>query len=160
MLLAAAALASAAAASAALSPTAYHAAADAACTQAKTHIRALAGKTSQNPAKVERYRAAELVIEGREYATLRALEPPASLLAPHRRALWDLWLAYVHDTRYVQDLKAGEGLLAATKDAYAGFDGIAVLMDQDKAWTQAGASACVAGGISGHVKVKTHATIP
>lgn len=139
-LVAATALALAAAAFGALSPSAYRAQANAACAKAKKQTKALGQLENPSAAAIEKQIAAALAISRQEYATLRALQPPASLAAAHRRALG----------LHAQGLAIVEGEL---KQMQAGADPIKVidksgptslrLLGRElSAWAAAGVTVC------------------
>jgi hypothetical protein len=105
-----AALMLAAPASAASTPAAYRAQANAVCAKANAQEKALTEKQSKTPSttspSIAPVMAAALAIERKKYIALRALQPPASLVAAHRRALGYLWQALSLEAKAITDLYA------------------------------------------------------
>ncbi len=140
-LLAAAALAFAAAASATLTPSAYRAHANAACAKAHAQLNSL-GQLSVRSTNADfaKLLAAAVAISWQEYTSLRALHPPASVLAPHRRALWAIWHINV---AAADELKQVQGGTDWKMVAMAGGSSTDSLNSElHDAWTAAGATVC------------------
>jgi hypothetical protein len=149
VLFTAAALMLAGAAFSTLTPSAYRAQANAACAKAKAQASALGTQENPSAAEFEKYSAASLVIGQRKYVALRALQPPASLLAAHDRALWFLWKELAIDVKRIEQLQAGMNLTKVLKEPSNGFE---LVLDESKAWGAAGVQVCGSGKISAHFK--------
>ena len=148
---AAAALVSAAAASAALSPSAYRAQANAACAKAKAQQKSLGPLSSRSTtAEIATYFAANLQYTQQEYAALDALQPPASLVAAHRTALWALWTLNAMTATAVKQMQSGTDWTTAL-DAH-GAQKLQLLEQWYKAWGTAGVTVCASGSVSGSVQ--------
>ncbi len=145
-LCAVAALVSAVSSSAALSPSAYRAQANAACAKTKATEKAL-GVMPGNAtnAQVETYTAALLQASWLEYTTLDALQPPASLVAAHRTALWALWKMNNLNAAALKQMQAGTDWVTALNSHGKKLQ---LLMDWYKAWGTAGVKVCGSGSIS------------
>ena len=146
---AAAALVSAAAASAALSPSAYRAQANAICAKTKAQQNAL-GQLKGNPptADVVKWVAAGLEYTQQEYVALYALQPPSSLVAAHRTALWDMWKLNAFTAEALKQIQSGTNWATAL-DAH-GATKLQLLMGWYKAWGSAAVTVCGSGSISAH----------
>jgi hypothetical protein len=143
---AAAALVVSAAAFGALSPSEYRKQANAACATANAQMKALA--TTKNvavgaaagEALVHRMEIANLAIAKQEYAALSALQPPASLLADHRRALRGMRKWVELQTTIVNQIESG----ANPKKAEGAF--LSYVFHQYgavlQAWADAGVRVC------------------
>jgi hypothetical protein len=144
---AAAALVSAAAASAALSPSAYRAQANAVCAKTKAQQNAL-GQLQGNPPTSDavKYVATSLQYTQQEYTALYALQPPSSLVAAHRTALWDLWKLNAFTSDALKQMQSGTDWQTAL-DAH-GATKLQLLGDLYKAWAAAGLTVCGSGSIS------------
>jgi hypothetical protein len=141
-----AALVSVASSSAVLSPGAYRAQANAACAKTQAQEKAL-GQMNGNAtnAQVETYTAALLQAGWQEYTTLDALQPPASLLAAHRTALWALWKLNTLSAAELKQMQAGTDWVTALNSHGKKLQ---LLSDWYKAWVTAGVTVCGSGSIS------------
>jgi hypothetical protein len=146
-LCAVAALVSAAAASAALSPSAYRAQANAVCAKAKAQQKTVQ-QVQVNPstAAVAKSTAANLQWAWQEYTALYALQPPASLVAAHRTALWALWKLNTMTADALKQMQSGTDWQTAL-DAH-GATKLQLIGDLYKAWGAAGLTVCGSGSIS------------
>ncbi len=143
--------AAAAAASAALSPSAYRAQANAACAKAKAQQKSLGPLSSRTTTPdIATYFAANLQYTQQEYAALDALQPPASLVAAHRTALWALWKLNVMTATAVKQMQSGTDWTTAL-NAH-GAQKLQLLEQWYKAWGTAGVTVCGSGSISGSVQ--------
>ena len=145
-LFAAAALAPAAAAVGALSPSAYRAQANAACAKANKQRKALGQLETASSPEIVKWVAAGLVISRQTYATLRALRPPASLAAAHRRALGLEAQEIAIVAGELKQMQAG-----ADPDkvmAKSGLTALRLYGREVSAWAAAGVAVCASGGIS------------
>jgi hypothetical protein len=139
-LIVAASLALAAAAPGALTPSAYQAQANAICDQALNQDVALsrAGMTTAAQ-KTAYYTGLVRVFDG-EYKALLALDPPASLAAAHRKALWADWY-WLRALSKVAKLPAGGTVHdAASNAAWVSYSEL--YKQKSKAWAAAGAHHC------------------
>jgi hypothetical protein len=144
-LFAAAALALAAAALGALSPSDYRAQASAACAKANKQGKALGlDQPKTSAAEVEKSVAAALAINRQRYATLRALQPPASLAAAHRRALGIVAQEISLVAGEVKQMQAGTAPFTVL--AKSGATGLRLLIREASAWGAAGVAVCSSGG--------------
>jgi hypothetical protein len=139
-LLAAAALAPAGVASAALSPSAYRAKANAVCAHAQTQLEALPNSQSSDPAAIAKELPAAVTIWTQEYAALRALQPPPSLVAAHRRGLWARWESLSLAVNVAKQLSSGADPEAAISTWRAKLIGLT--MAEAEAWKIAGVTTC------------------
>ena len=136
-LLVAASLAIAAAASGALTPSAYRAQANAICQKALDDDATLARAGTHTAAQQATYLTGLVRVFNAEYTALSALQPPASLVAAHRKALWADWywlrslaaVAKVPGTMYTP----GNPAWTTYYKLYA---------KKSKAWAATGATAC------------------
>ena len=145
---AAAALALAAVASGALTPKDYRAQANAACAKANVQSKALGQLENPSAARVEKWTIAGLAIGRQKYASLHALQPPASLAAAHRRALGLLSQELAIVAKEVAQMQAGMDPIKAI-DAM-GLTGLRLVMRESAAWGSAGVAVCSSGGFSVH----------
>jgi hypothetical protein len=146
LLVAAAALVLAPAASSALTPAAFRSQAGAACASTKARLAALAKPTTSNPtnAQLAAYFATALPISRQEYAVLRGLQPPASLVASYRRALWDLWKINALAADELSQLRAGKSWIAVGQSESA--KATTLEKDWQRVWTTVGVPACAGQG--------------
>ena len=143
-LVAAAALALAAAAFGALTPSAYRAQANAACAKAGKQRKALGQLENATNPEIVKWVAAGLVISRQQYATLHALQPPASLAAAHQRALGfeAQELAIVEGE--LKQMNAGADPVKVMNKV--GFTGLRLYGRELSAWAAAGVRVCSSGG--------------
>jgi hypothetical protein len=149
VLVVAAALVLAPAASSALTPAAFRSQAGAACATAKAQLTASAKPMMTTTsiltnAQFEAYFASASPISQQEYAVLRALQPPASLVAPYRRALWDLWKLNALAADEVTKVRAGKSWIAVAESDHA--KTMKLVKDWHSAWATAGVPACAGQG--------------
>jgi hypothetical protein len=140
-LLAAAALAFAAVASGALTPSAYRAHANGACAKAHAQLNSLGQlKQTATNADFAKLLTAAVAISWHEYTSLRALHPPASLLAAHRRALWALWHINVAAADELRQVQGGTDWMKVALTGSSSTDSLS--SELHDAWTAAGVTVC------------------
>ncbi|HVN62546.1 MAG TPA: hypothetical protein VMT59_14905 [Gaiellaceae bacterium] len=138
------ALALPAVASGALSPSDYRVQAGAVCAKAKAETMALGQSgASLTTANFLPLYAGTLAIDQEEYASLYALQAPASLVDAHRRALWALWQSNRILAGQVKKLRAGVDFVTALKENGATVRRLAG--EWTNAWRDAGVPACGGG---------------
>ena len=140
----AAALALAAVASAALTPSAFRARASAVCAKGTAQDKAL-GSLSLNATNVEvaKYLASDVGFARQEYASLRALQPPPSLVLAHRAALWALQQVLVIADAELKKMRAGADAMKVLVASKPKADSL--WRDWSGAWNAAGVAACMDG---------------
>jgi hypothetical protein len=140
-LVAAVALVSAEAANAALTPSQYHAQANAICTSAQAKEKALGGSKPMTNAQLAKLVIDAGAIMSWRYSALRALQPPASLVAAHRKALWSTYDILTPWTSLVTAVKAGTDPKTAAA-ATLGKNYVNLVIRAAVAWNATGATAC------------------
>ena len=141
VLFAAAALACATVASGALTPSAYRAHANAVCAKSHAQLKSL-GQLSMSSTNADfaKVLGAAVTIAWQEYASLRALHPPASLVSSHRRALWAIWHLNVAAADELRQVQGGTDWLTVAMTGGSSTDSLN--REMRDAWTAAGVTVC------------------
>jgi len=140
-LLAAAVLVPAGLASGTLTTAQYRTRANAACAAEQARMKALGDPSKLANAQLAAYDVSQAAALVQEYATLRALHPPQSLLAAHRTALWNLYRLVQLNEAIAAKVQSGVDPTAAANQLAKPSDWDA-LMNMLKAWGQAGVRTC------------------
>ena len=140
--LAVVALASAAAAFAAPTPGSYRAQANAVCLKRGDQLSATDQPTGSAEAHPAKTYAEEYAIDVRAYEQLYKLDPPPSLLAPHRLALQALWRALVQFRKIILLPGGGAAKTPATRAAWMKY--VMLYSQVSAAWKALGVEACEA----------------
>lgn len=125
---------------AALTPGGYRAQARAICAKTKAQTTALGNGQPMSRSQIVQFLAARLGVARQEYISVRALQPPATLAATHRRLLWNMWEVLSLDTKAV-----GQMLRGADPDTALGNEwGSSAYMSTDTAvtWAELGVVSC------------------
>jgi len=127
-------------ASAALTPSQYRARANAICATLNAEIQALGQPKSETSAGVADWMSTGVGYGRQAYAALWALHPPASLVAPHRRALWALWRILALDDEAAKQMRAGADPSKTVMGIGSKDD--ALFNSETAAWRAAGVTVC------------------
>ena len=139
-LLAVAALALTATASGALTPSQYRARLGTICEKVEAQTKALGNGQPMSRTQIVQFLAARLGVMRQEYMSLRALQPPATLAAAHRRLLVAAWTTVNLDTKAVGQMQRGADPNAALMKEWSSSSWLS--SDEALAWMDVGVPGC------------------